>query len=92
MGGLAMMRIADMKHKEVINTLDGSRLGYICDIELDWSQGKVEKVIIPGPSKIMGLFGRNLEYAIPWDKIKKIGEDIILVEMNTEEYLKDSEY
>ena len=87
-----MLRIADMKHKEIINTVDGSRLGYICDVELDWEKGVINKVIVPGPGKVMGLFGRNLEYAIPWDKIKKIGEDIILVELNTEEYLKETEY
>lgn len=87
-----MIRIADMKHKEIINTIDGSRLGYICDVELDLKEGKINKVIIPGPSKIMGIFGKNLEYAIPWEKIKKIGEDIILIEIDTDEYLKETEY
>lgn len=87
-----MMRIADMKQKEIINTIDGCRLGYICDVELDWEKGVINKVIVPGPSKIMGLFGRSLEYAIPWEKIKKIGEDIILVELDPDEYLKESDY
>ncbi|OON98426.1 MAG: photosystem reaction center protein H [Epulopiscium sp. Nele67-Bin004] len=75
------MRISDMKHKEIINILDGSRLGYICDVEIDWTEGKVKTLIVPGPGKIMGMFGRELEYIIPWDNIKKIGEDTILVEL-----------
>ncbi len=80
------MRIGDMKHKEIINILDGSRLGYICDVEIDWSQGKVKTLIVPGPGKVMGLFGRELEYIIPWENIKKIGEDTILVELNPGEH------
>jgi sporulation protein YlmC with PRC-barrel domain len=38
----------------------------------------------------MGIFGRNLEYIIPWEKIKKVGEDIILVELNENECLQES--
>ncbi|MGL4798147.1 MAG: YlmC/YmxH family sporulation protein [Cellulosilyticaceae bacterium] len=86
-----MMRIGDMKHKEIINTVDGSRLGYICDVEIDWSDGKVKKIVVPGPRKVMGIFGGEGEYLIPWDQIKKIGEDIILVELKNE-YIKESEY
>ncbi|MGL4736823.1 MAG: YlmC/YmxH family sporulation protein [Cellulosilyticaceae bacterium] len=81
------MRIGDMKHKEVINTLDGSRLGYICDVEIDWGSGTIKKLIVPGPGKVMGLFGKDMEYLIPWENIKKIGEDIILVELKGNEFL-----
>lgn len=71
--------------------MDGSRLGYICDVEIDWKEGKITKLIVPGPRKSFGLFGKEVEYLIPWDKIKKIGEDTILVEMNEREYLKESD-
>lgn len=81
------MRIGDMKHKEVINTLDGSRLGYICDVEIDWNDGTIKKLIVPGPGKVMGLFGKEMEYLIPWENIKKIGEDIILVELKGNDFL-----
>lgn len=82
------MRIGDMKHKEIINTVDGSRLGYICDVEIDWDEGKIKKIIVPGPGKVMGLFGREMEYMIPWNQIKKIGEDIILVELKNEHMIQ----
>ncbi|MHC1747390.1 MAG: YlmC/YmxH family sporulation protein [Cellulosilyticaceae bacterium] len=84
------MRICDMKQKEIINTTDGSRLGYICDVEIDWEEGKIKKVIVPGPGKVMGIFGRDMEYIIPWEKIKKIGEDIILVELQGDEYIRET--
>lgn len=87
-----MVRIYDMKQKEVINTSDGCRLGYICDIEIDLKDGKIIKLIVPGPGKVLGLFGKDMEYQIPWDKIKKIGEDIILVDLDMNKSLVESDY
>jgi len=75
------MRIADMRNKEIINALDGSRLGYICDIEINWDNGTIDSIIVPGTNKVMGIFGKNSEYVIPWERIRKVGEDIILVEI-----------
>lgn len=87
-----MVRIYDMKQKEVINTGDGSRLGYISDIEIDLTNGKILQLIVPGPGRVLGLFGKEMEYQIPWDKIKKIGEDIILVDLETGNSLVESHY
>jgi YlmC/YmxH family sporulation protein len=87
-----MTRIGDMKNKEVVNIVDGTRLGYICDVSINWESGKIVQLIVPGPGKVMGLFGKDLEYLIPWENIKKIGEDIILVELHGDEYLKESTY
>lgn len=86
-----MLRVYDIRQKEVINVIDGSRLGYICDVEIDWEEGHITKLIVPGPRKAFSLFGKEMEYLIPWDKIKKIGEDTILIEMNETEYLKESQ-
>lgn len=87
-----MVRIYDMKQKEVINTRDGSRLGYICDIEIDLDDGKLLKIIVPGPGKMLGLFGKDMEYQIEWEAIKKIGEDIILVDLDMESCLVEVDY
>lgn len=37
-------------------------------------------LIIPGPYRFFGLFGRGEEYCIPWECIKQIGDDIILID------------
>ncbi len=84
-----MIRASDLSVREVINTSDGRRLGNIVDVELELTTGKITAVIIPGHSKIFGLFGYGDDYIIPWNSIKKIGEDVILVEL-TERYLKRS--
>ncbi|TCK97874.1 YlmC/YmxH family sporulation protein [Natranaerovirga hydrolytica] len=86
------VRIYDMKQKEVVNSKDCKRLGYIVDIELDLDEGKLKKIIVPGPAKMLGMFGRDKEYQINWNQIKKIGEDIILVDINEESDLVKSDY
>lgn len=78
------MRICDLKQKEVINCKDGERLGYVCDIEFDICTGCLSCLIVPGPCKIWGIMGRDQEYIIPWNCIRQIGTDIILVEVNTD--------
>jgi YlmC/YmxH family sporulation protein len=69
--------------KEVVNILDGRRMGTITDIEIDVEQGRLTAIVVPGQGKFLGLFGRNEDIVIPWDKIQKIGLDVILVESST---------
>ncbi len=72
--------ISELKTKEVINIIDGKRLGTIIDLEIDVEEGRLTAIVVPGTGKILGLFGRNTDIVIPWDKINKIGLDVILVE------------
>ncbi len=84
-----MVRFHEMRQKEVINTKDGCRFGFISDIEVDTEEGTIKKLIVPGPGKLLGVFGREQEYQICWDDVKKIGDDIILVDVETEKILTD---
>lgn len=84
-GGVENMKgvtncVSDLKLKEVINIVDGKRLGAITDIEIDVESGKLTAIVVPGNGKFLGLFGRSEDVVIPWDKINKIGFDVILVE------------
>ena len=71
----------DFKHKEVINITDAKRLGYVQDVTADLETGTITSIIVPGNNKMFNIFSTNNEIVIPWDKIKAIGEDIILVEI-----------
>ena len=73
-------RFTDLRCKEVINICDGCRLGYVGDAELKLPEGEIVAIIVPGPCRFLGLFGRGEEYYIPWGCIKKIGDDIILID------------
>ena len=77
---MAYDRVADLQKKEVINITDGKRLGFLYDIEVDLETGRIGSIIIPGGFRFFGLFGKGEEYIITFEQIKKIGDDIILVE------------
>ena len=77
-------RVTDMRCKEVINVKDGQRLGFISDVEVEIPEGQVCALIVPGPCRFFGLLGRKDDFVIPWRCIRRIGEDIVLVEMETE--------
>jgi YlmC/YmxH family sporulation protein len=73
-------RFADLRNKEVINICDGGRLGFIDDVDIEMPEGKLCAVIVPGGYRFFGLFGRGEEYYIPWESVKRIGDDIILID------------
>ncbi|MBO5141841.1 MAG: YlmC/YmxH family sporulation protein [Clostridia bacterium] len=75
-----MGRAMTFKQKEVINLSDGKRLGYVQDVEADFTTGKITAIIVPGNNKLFSVNGKN-DLIIPWEKIMKIGDDIILVEI-----------
>ncbi|MBR3614004.1 MAG: YlmC/YmxH family sporulation protein [Clostridia bacterium] len=71
----------DFKHKEVINITDGKRLGFVQDVTADFKTGTINEIIVPGNTKFFNIFSGRDELIIPWNSIKTIGEDIILVEI-----------
>lgn len=73
-------RVVDLRCKEVINICDGCRLGYVCDVLVDLDCGRVVAIVVPGPCRFFGLFGREEDFVIPWEAIRRIGDDIILIE------------
>lgn len=83
-----MLKTSDLKLKEVISVIDGKRMGHITDIEIDVETGRLTAIVVPGMGKFLGLFGRNEDVVISWDKINKIGMDVILVEAGNFSELK----
>lgn len=76
-----MDRLSDLGRRDVINVVDGRRLGYVIDLEVDVVKGSIRSIILPGRPRFFGLFGRERDLFIPWRCIVKIGEDVILVEL-----------
>lgn len=82
-----VMRFSELKQKEVINCKDCRKLGFVTDLEIDDCNGKILKIIVPGPGRFCGCIGRVSEYCIPYNRIIRIGSDIILVDIVLEEIL-----
>jgi len=74
------VRLGDLRYKEVINVSDGTRYGYVGDVELDVETGQVRAIVVPGRLRLLGLLGREEEQVFPWQAVRRFGEDIILVE------------
>lgn len=73
-------RISDLRCKEVIDISDGSRYGYVGDVEVDLDSGQVRALVVPGRLRLFGLLGREADRLFPWASVRRFGEEIILVE------------
>ena len=74
-----MIKISELQIKDIVNTLDGKRLGNVEDIEINLKTGKIESITVAN-SKMLSFLNKDEDTVIPWNKIKMIGEDIVLVE------------
>ena len=78
---MANISFCELRRKEVINLRDGARLGAVCDLEVDLCSGTVCSIVVPGPPKMWGLLKSDEGLVIPFCKINKIGDDVILVDI-----------
>lgn len=80
-----MTKFTDLHCKEVICICDGRRLGFVTDARIELPEGRICAIIVPGPCRFFGLWGRRDDYLIPWNCIKRIGPDILLVDIKPDE-------
>ncbi len=66
----------ELKSKQVIGSSGGALLGSITDLEICTEDSRIASVSV---QRRTGLFGKSETYVIPWEKIEKIGSDVILV-------------
>ena len=84
------MSLSELRTKDVVNTLNGKRLGKVMDIEFDERMGQVEALVVPGEFKVGSMLrGEKCGIVIPWQRICKIGENVILVELETGDLIDD---
>ncbi|MBC9783262.1 YlmC/YmxH family sporulation protein [Heliobacillus mobilis] len=76
-----MIKISDLRLRDIVNVADGRRLGMIKDIDIDPEMGKVKAIVLPGQGR-MNFFSRGDDLVVPWDRIRKIGVDVILVDVS----------
>lgn len=74
------MTFSALRKKEVINVCNGRQLGCVCDIIIDTNTRTLEAIVVPGSFGFFKLFPTKT-ITIPWCKIKKLGDDVILVDM-----------
>ena len=72
--------INELKTKEVICVSDGARLGFVSDVEMDLFDGRITAIIVPGTYRLLGFLGKEEDIIIKWENIKKIGDDVIIID------------
>lgn len=72
------MRLSDLQNKTVINVIDGKNIGSIIDLEIN-EEGIAVGLVVEKYKFLISSFSNKKELIIKWDQIKKIGEDVILV-------------
>ena len=70
----------ELKRREVINGSDGRRMGHIIDLIFAVESGKIKGIILPYGKR--GVFSKSQDLFVPWACVQKIGEDVILVEID----------
>ncbi|MBQ1496642.1 MAG: YlmC/YmxH family sporulation protein [Bacilli bacterium] len=71
------MRLSDLQDKDVVDLKSGVKIGNIIDIKINYD-GNVTSLVLE-KKKYSRLFSNNDEIEISFDKIVKIGEDVILI-------------
>lgn len=88
------MTLSELRAKDVINTRDGRSLGRVMDVEICLcdgckpGSGRISAIIVPGEMRPFSmnhlghmLRGERAGIVIPWEMICKIGDDVILVDV-----------
>ena len=68
----------ELRKKEVVNTLDGKKLGRVCDLVFCYPENRLLGFVVPG-GRAFGF--RKEEYFLDMKNIVRIGEDVILVNL-----------
>ena len=67
---MPFLNFGDLRRKEVINMRD-----------VDQCSGLIRSIVVPGPPRFFGILRSDEELVIPYDRISKIGDDVILVDV-----------
>ena len=73
-----MFAINNLRQMEIIDLNSGSKMGYIKDLKVDCEEYRIISILLP--TQKSSWFNKNNSIEIPWEKVKKIGVDVILVD------------
>lgn len=73
-----MYAINNLRQMEIIDVNSGTKMGYIKDLRVDCEEYRIISILLP--TQKSSWFNKNNSIEIPWEKVKKIGVDVILVD------------
>ena len=74
-------KISDLQERQIVNIADGKCLGNIKDIELNVREGTIQALVLPATGGFLAMLQNQGELLIPWQKVVRIGVDVVLIDM-----------
>ena len=75
------MKISELQRKDIVNVNDGKVIGRIIDAIINEEDGSFEGFVIEKSKYIRSLFSTEGDITIKFSQIKKMGEDVILIDI-----------
>lgn len=73
--------MSDLQMKDIVNTMDGKKIGKICDLVVN-ENGEIQYLVVE-PGKFLKKYAAfGVETNIKFSQIVKFGTDVILVDLN----------
>ncbi|MEG2353234.1 MAG: YlmC/YmxH family sporulation protein [Clostridium sp.] len=73
-----LFSINNMRNMEVVDINTGRKIGLIKDFVIDCDEYKITSLVIP--TQRVSWLAKDNDIEIPWNRITKIGVDVILVD------------
>ena len=88
------MRLSELGGKEIVNLYDGERLGIIgnSDLVFDENTGEILYLIMPKRKGQFFLLGNRGFTQVAWNAIRKIGPDVVIIDMENKNLAKYDSY
>lgn len=80
------MKLSELSGKEIVDVKRAERLGVLgqTDLEINEQTGQIEALLIPN-LKWFGFRKQGTEVRVSWRHIKKIGNDMIIIDIPEED-------
>lgn len=78
-----VFRFSELKSKQVVNINDGAVIGCVDDLCVNSADAQVVSIVVYGRSRFFGIFGKEDDTVILWKNIEIIGEDAVLVSLDS---------
>ena len=74
------MNLSDLQSKDIVDIKDGKKIGVIIDVIIK-QDGTLESLVVQKSKFNLNFLSSREDLQIRWQQIKKIGEDVILVDV-----------
>lgn len=65
-----LAKTSELRAREIVNIIDGRKLGFPTDLEIEPQTGRILAIVAPEPGRSFRLFGRGARSSFPGKRLK----------------------